>query len=365
MTTPLLRVEDLKTQFYTVEGTVRAVDGISFEVREGEIVGVVGESGAGKSVAARSVLRLIEDPGEIVNGRIEFDGQTLLDVRETPTGPQRSPEMLSDQALRKQIRGREIAMIFQDPSESLNPVFSIGGQIREFIELNRDVSKSEAKDIAIETLREVGIPKPEERYDDYPHQFSGGMQQRVLIAMAFACEPSLVIADEPTTALDVTVEANIVDLVDDLVDRYGTSFLWVTHDMGVIAELADRVNVMYLGEIVEQASVDDIFHDTKHPYTRALLGSIPRPDRDVGELQPIAGVMPEAIDPPAGCRFHPRCPAARTVCREYEPASTKVSQETNHTTACLKYEDVGYDGSAPLHTDTTSGFNDSVMEEGR
>jgi len=350
---PLLRVENLTTQFFTETGTVRAVDGISFEIREGEIVGLVGESGAGKSVASMSLLRLVENPGEIVGGEITYKGETIVGFEEGPDGERRErDDMLSNEEIRTRIRGNEIAVIFQDPMESLNPVFTVGGQLREFIELNRGLSEGEAKTVAIDMLREVGIPDPEQRYEEYPHQFSGGMRQRVLIAMALACEPSLIIADEPTTALDVTVEGQIIDLVDELQAKYGTSFLWVTHDLGVVAEICDRVNVMYLGEIVEQAPVDELFYDTKHPYTDALLNSIPRPDRTVDELEAIEGVMPEAIDPPSGCRFHPRCPDARAVCKRVHPDAKRVADADGepHRAACVKHDvfDVGYDESPPL-----------------
>ena len=350
---PLLRVENLTTQFFTETGTVRAVDGISFEIREGEIVGLVGESGAGKSVASMSLLRLVENPGEIVGGEITYKGETIVGFEEGPDGERRErDDMLSNEEIRTRIRGNEIAVIFQDPMESLNPVFTVGGQLREFIELNRGLSEGEAKTVAIDMLREVGIPDPEQRYEEYPHQFSGGMRQRVLIAMALACEPSLIIADEPTTALDVTVEGQIIDLVDELQAKYGTSFLWVTHDLGVVAEICDRVNVMYPGEIVEQAPVDELFYDTKHPYTDALLNSIPRPDRTVDELEAIEGVMPEAIDPPSGCRFHPRCPDARAVCKRVHPDAKRVADADGepHRAACVKHDvfDVGYDESPPL-----------------
>ena len=350
---PLLRVENLTTRFFTETGTVRAVDGISFEVHEGEIVGLVGESGAGKSVASMSLMGLVESPGEIVAGEISYKGETIIAVEEGPDGqPRRRDDALSNEELRTRIRGNEIAVIFQDPMESLNPVFTVGGQLREFVERNRGLAEDEARQVAIDMLREVGIPDPEQRYEEYPHQFSGGMRQRVLIAMALACEPSLIIADEPTTALDVTVEGQIIDLVDDLQDKYGTSVIWVTHDLGVVAEICDRVNVMYLGEIVEQAPVDELFYDTKHPYTNALLNSIPRPDRTVAELETIEGVMPEAIDPPSGCRFHPRCPDARAVCEQVHP-ETKVVADADgqpHRAACVKHDafDVDYDGSPPL-----------------
>ncbi|RDZ40054.1 dipeptide ABC transporter ATP-binding protein [Haloferax sp. Atlit-19N] len=376
MSDTLLTVRDLHTHFRTDAGTVRAVDGISFEVQRGEVLGLVGESGAGKSVAARSIMRLIDSPGVIANGEVRFEDDLLVGVERSDDPddePRQDPEMLSSREIRERIRGREIAMIFQDPTESLNPVFTVGEQLSEIIGLNRDVSAAEAEAIAVERLREVGIPEAERRMDDYPHEFSGGMRQRVLIAMAFACEPSLVIADEPTTALDVTVEAQILDLVKDLAARYDTSFVWVTHDMGVVAEICDRVAVMYLGEIVEQATVDDLFHDTKHPYTEALLGSIPRPDRDVDGLSPIEGIMPEAINPPSGCRFHTRCPHAREACLQVHPdarlvveggegdgdvaiqagdgtAVTEVAAAP-HRAACLRndsFAEAGYWESVPL-----------------
>jgi peptide/nickel transport system ATP-binding protein len=362
----LLSVENLQTQFYTEEGIVRAVDGISFDVAEGEIVGLVGESGAGKSVATSSLLRLVESPGQIVGGEVTFKGETLIGFEDEP-GPDggRVPrdDMLSDEAMRDRIRGREIAIIFQDPMESLNPVFTVGEQLREFIELNRDLPPKDARDVAIETLREVDIPNPEGRFDDYPHEFSGGMRQRVLIAMALACEPSLIIADEPTTALDVTIEGQILNLVSDLQDRYDTSFIWVTHDLAVVADICDRVNVMYLGEIVEQADVDELFYDTEHPYTEALLNSVPRPDRTVESLDPIEGVMPEAIDPPSGCRFHPRCPVAREVCPNNAPDLRSVAGESDHQAACFRTDafDVGYWESEPIQTEAGSFGEDFQM----
>jgi peptide/nickel transport system ATP-binding protein len=370
MSDPLLRVENLKTQFFTEAGTVRAVDGISFDVHEGEIVGLVGESGAGKSVAAMSLLRLVQSPGQIVGGRIEYKGETLFELEEGPDGePRPSEAMLSDEEMRRRIRGREIAIIFQDPMESLNPVFTVGGQLRAFIEINRDLPEDEARAEAVRMLREVGIPEPEDRYHEHPHQFSGGQRQRILIAMALACEPSLVVADEPTTALDVTVESQILSRVGDLQERYDTSFIWVTHDLSVVAEICDRVNVMYLGEIVEQTTVDDLFYDTKHPYTEALLNSMPRPDQTIEELEPIEGVMPEAIDPPAGCRFHPRCPDAREVCRDVRPDCRDVTDGAaggrTHRAACLKHDafHVDYEGSPPLDVEAGSGFTAGLEEE--
>ena len=352
----LLSVENLTTQFFTEEGVVRAVDGISFDVGEGEIVGLVGESGAGKSVAVSSILRLVESPGRIVGGEVTFGGETVVgfeDELDRNGEPIPRDDMLTDERMREQIRGREIAIIFQDPMESLNPVFTVGHQLQEVIGLNRDLPPKDARDLAIETLREVGIPNPEGRFDDYPHEFSGGMRQRVLIAMAIACEPSLIIADEPTTALDVTVEGQILNLVADLQDRYDTSFIWVTHDLAVVADICDRVNVMYLGEIVEQAGVEELFYDTKHPYTTALLNSVPRPDRTVESLKPIEGVMPEAIDPPDGCRFHSRCPEAREVCTLENPDLRNVGDGPFHGSACFRHEefDVDYWDSPPIETE--------------
>ena len=345
----ILTVENLKTQFHTEQGVVRAVDDVSFDVKQGEIVGLVGESGAGKSVATTSILRLIEEPGQIVDGEITYMDTTVVGFEEGTDGelvPR--DEMLSEDEMRDQIRGSEIAIIFQDPMESLNPVYTVGGQIQEFIELNRDLSGEEAKQEAIDMLREVGIPRPAERFDDYPHQFSGGMRQRVLIAMALGCRPKLIIADEPTTALDVTVEGQILDLVSDLQEDYGTSFIWVTHDMGVVAEICDRVNVMYLGKIVEQGPIDEIFYNTSHPYTEALLKSIPRPDKTVDELNPIKGSMPGAISPPSGCRFHSRCPDAREACTKIDPEFVNVAEEGVHNAACIKHDDIGYWDSVPL-----------------
>ena len=349
---PLLRVENLRTQFRTDAGAIRAVDGVSFTVERGEIVGLVGESGAGKSVAVQSILRLVDSPGRIVGGEITFDGKTIVGFDEDGEDdgePTPRDEMLSERAMRSKIRGNEISIIFQDPMESLNPVFTVGEQLCEFIEINRDLPKTAVRDHAVDILREVGIPRPSERFDDYPHQFSGGMRQRVLIAMALACEPKLIIADEPTTALDVTVEGQILDLVDDLQAKYDTSFLWVTHDMGIVAQICDRVNVMYLGEVVEQADVESLFYDPQHPYTAALLDSVPRPDRTVEELQPLRGAMPEPLDPPPGCRFHDRCPEAKEVCTRVRPDLRTVTDDDQRA-ACLKHEvfEADYAGSQPL-----------------
>lgn len=361
MSETLLDVRNLRTQFYTERGAVRAVDGVSFDVKQGEIVGLVGESGAGKSVTTSSIMRLVDEPGEVVGGDVRYKGRTLVGFEEAVDGtaegadgrPELVPrdEMLSEGEMRTEVRGNEIAIIFQDPMESLNPVYTVGAQVSEFMQLNRDLDDEEAREGAIEMLRRVGIPEAEKRYEDYPHEFSGGMRQRVLIAMALGCQPSLIIADEPTTALDVTVEGQILDLVNELQKEFGTSFIWVTHDMGVVAEICDRVNVMYLGRIVEQGPVEEIFHDTKHPYTEALLNSIPRPDQTVSDLQPIAGTMPGAMSPPRGCRFHPRCPDAREACREVEPELVEV--DADHRSACIKHADVGYDGSEPIDNEAS------------
>ncbi|WP_121743458.1 ABC transporter ATP-binding protein [Natronorubrum halophilum] len=334
---PLLSVQNLTTQFVTDEGIVRAVEDLSFDVHRGETVGIVGESGAGKSVAIRSIMRLISSPGEIVSGTITYKDHVVLDRTQGPDGDVRDGEsMLTEAEMRSKIRGREIALIFQDPMESLNPVFTIGSQLREFIELNRDLSNAAAKREAVRLLREVGIPEAESRYDEYPHQFSGGMRQRVLIAMALACQPDLIVADEPTTALDVTVEGQILDLIERLKTEYETSFIWVTHDMGVVAEICDRVNVMYLGELIEQAPVDELFHETKHPYTEALLRSIPKPHETTGLFEPIRGIMPDAMHAPSGCRFHPRCPEAREVCTTAHPTIRTVAD--GQKSACLKHD---------------------------
>ncbi|OYR80192.1 ABC transporter ATP-binding protein [Halorubrum distributum] len=337
MSEPLLSVRDLKTQFFTEDGTVRAVDGISFDVHEGEIVGLVGESGAGKSVATSSILRLVDSPGEIVGGEIEFKGETIFGLEEGDDGELRPrDEMLTEEEMRKRIRGREIAIIFQDPMESLNPVFTVGGQLREFIEINRDLGAEEAKEEAIDMLREVGIPAPESRYDEYPHQFSGGMRQRVLIAMALACQPDLIIADEPTTALDVTVEGEILEMVTELQAERGTSFIWVTHDMSVVAEMCDRVCVMYAGEVVERGTLDSVFEDTVHPYTQGLLGSIPDVDDPRARLEPITGNVPSLIDAEMDdrCYFADRCPKAMESCLE-KPAELTVDADADHGAKCV------------------------------
>ncbi|MDH3730442.1 MAG: ABC transporter ATP-binding protein [Acidimicrobiia bacterium] len=319
MPKPLLEVEDLRTYFSTEEGVVRAVDGISFTINEGERFGVVGESGSGKSVTAMSIMGLIEPPaGNIVTGTIKLEGRDLL-------------RMSEDEMSR--VRGGEIAMIFQDPMTSLNPVFTIGDQLTETILLHQDVTKKQAREIAIQGLDDVHIPTPQRRIDDYPHQFSGGMRQRVMIAMGLSCNPKMLIADEPTTALDVTTQAQILDLMNRLADERGTALMLITHDLGVVAGFCERIQVMYAGGIVERATADEIFYDTKHPYTHGLLGSMTRMDRAKEErLFSIRGAPPSLIKLPEGCRFRPRCDYAQDVCRAKLPALQHLS--VGHDAAC-------------------------------
>jgi len=315
---PVLEVNDLVTRFYTEEGTVKAVDGNSFELYEGETLGIVGESGSGKSVTALSVMRLIDNPGVIESGDVIYRGESLLDKSEK--------EM-------RQIRGNEIAMVFQDPMTSLNPVFTVGRQISRVIERHQDVSEKEAERRAIELMGDVGIPEAEARVDNYPHEFSGGMRQRVLLAMAISCDPDVLIADEPTTALDVTIEAQIFEVLDDLQEKYGMSIVLITHDLGVVAGTCDHVAVAYAGRIVERASVDDLFANPRHPYTRGLMRSIPSLRSTNDRLTPIEGSVPNLTELPDGCSFHPRCPHATDVCREYDPELREV--EPSRLAACV------------------------------
>ena len=300
----LLEVKDLRTHLPTRAGLVRAVDGVSFFLDRGELLGLVGESGCGKSMTALSVMRLIAPPGKIVEGQILFDGQDLL--------------KLSDSEMR-QMRGDDIAMIFQDPMTSLNPVFTVGEQISEALRLHRKLSHKQAKQAAIEAMREVAIPDPARRVNDYPHQLSGGMRQRVMIAMALACNPKLLIADEPTTALDVTIQAQILELLDDLRKQRELAVLLITHDLGVVAEVADRVAVMYTGRIVEESPVEELFARPKHPYTEGLLRSVPHLGSSAQKkdrLSVIEGMVPDLLDLPAGCSFAPRCYKKTAECTE-------------------------------------------------
>ena len=312
MTIPLLKVTDLKTIFHTSQGIVHAVDGVSFQIGRGEAYGLVGESGSGKTVTALSLLRLIDEPaGEIVQGSIELcdaGGKNKVDVLR-----------LGPRELRA-VRGGRIAMIFQEPQTSLNPVFTVGTQIIEAVALHRDLPASARRAVAIDLMAQVGIPQPAARIDDYPHQLSGGMRQRVMIAMALACQPDLLIADEPTTALDVTIQAQILDLIKSLQERLGMSLLLITHDLGVVAQVAERVGVMYAGQIVEEAPVGELFLAPRHPYTRGLIDSIPPLEGErQRRMSSIPGQVPSLIDPPPGCRFRDRCGSAKDRCRDDPP----------------------------------------------
>ena len=315
----LLEVENLKTQFFTQDGVVKAVDGVSFSLEPGETLGIVGESGCGKSMTALSLMRLIPSPpGKIVDGRVILDGQDVLKMSEEQV---------------RHIRGNKIAMVFQDPMTSLNPVLTISRQIGEALELHLGMNKQQARQRSIELLRMVGIPNPERRVDQYPHQFSGGMRQRVMIAMALSCNPDLLIADEPTTALDVTIQAQILDLMRKLQDDRGTAVILITHDLGVVAGMADRTIVMYAGRIVETGSTEAIFSDPRHPYSLGLLKSIPRLDAERKvKLDPIRGLPPDLIDLPERCPFLPRCDYAGEICEQQMSPLREVTP--GHHVAC-------------------------------
>jgi peptide/nickel transport system ATP-binding protein len=316
----LLEVKDLRTHFRTDDGIVKAVDGVSFAVEKGKTLGIVGESGCGKSVTCLTIMGLNARRNTITSGEALFNGEDLLRM---------SPGRLRD------IRGNDIAMIFQDPMTSLNPVHSIGRQLVEAIRLHHDVSKRQAKNRSLELLRAVGIPRPERRIDDYPHQFSGGMRQRVMIAMALINDPDLLIADEPTTALDVTTQAQILTLMNRLQQEFGSAIIMITHDLGVVAEIAHEVVVMYAAQIVERGTADSIFVQPRHPYTWGLLGSLPRLDADVDRLVQIKGQPPSLLNPPRGCRFHPRCPYVMDVCRAQVPELRPVTGDPGHEEACF------------------------------
>jgi len=335
---PLLRVEDLKTHFHTRDGVVRAVDGVSFEVNAGETLAIVGESGCGKSVTSMSILRLLPmPPARIAGGRIEFDGRNLLDLSE--------PEM-------RKVRGNAISMIFQEPMTSLNPVLTIGRQIAEALVLHRGMSQKDATARAIEMLRKVHIPEAERRITQYPHELSGGMRQRVMIAMALACGPRLLIADEPTTALDVTIQAQILELMRELHRETGAAIILITHDLGVVAEMAQRVVVMYAGRKVEEAPIEELFANPRHPYTRGLLGSMPHLGDSVNEtgkrLVEIPGMVPSLKDPAPGCLFAPRCPNVIDRCTRDAPPLERHG--AGHWAAC--WNPVG----APASTRETEAF---------
>ncbi|MFX0194606.1 MAG: ABC transporter ATP-binding protein [Candidatus Hodarchaeota archaeon] len=314
----LLSIRNLKTHFYTEEGVVEALDGVNLDILRGETLGLVGETGCGKSVTALSLMQLIPSPpGKIIAGEILFEGENLLD---------KSAEEI------RRIRGRKISMIFQDPMTSLNPVYCIGDQVSEAIRLHQHTTKVLTWEKMVDALHLVRIADAEERATDYPHQFSGGMRQRAMIAMMMSCRPALLIADEPTTSLDVTIQAQVLLLMDELQRELNMSILLITHNLGVIAESCDRVGVMYSGNVIELADVDTLFEAPSHPYTQGLLGSIPRPDRDMEDLTIIPGSVPSLINPPSGCRFHPRCLHAKDICRRKKPKELMV--EKGHMVAC-------------------------------
>lgn len=314
---PLLEVQKLETSFFTKAGQIKAVDGVSYHINKGETLGIVGESGCGKSVTSFSIMRLLSYPGQVTGGKIIFDGQ---DLRTLPEDKMR------------QLRGKRMAMIFQEPMTALNPVLTIGRQITEQILAHEPVSQKQARERAIDLLNKVGIPSPAQRIDQYPHQLSGGMRQRSMIAMAISCNPDLLICDEPTTALDVTIQAQIIDLLLKLQQENGMAMQFITHDLGLISEVSDRVVVMYAGRIVEEAPAAEIFYKPAHPYTRGLVKSIPRVDQSLEKLYTIEGVVPSYLDLPRGCRFQNRCPNRIDVCELKEPVLEPVTSD--HTAAC-------------------------------
>lgn len=318
----LLNIKDLSIEYTTEDGTVKAVNGINIELKKGETLGLVGETGAGKTTTALGIMRLVPNPpGKIMNGEIEFEGKDLLNLKEE--------EM-------RMIRGNKISMIFQDPMTSLNPVMTVGEQIAEVIEIHQDLNRQDSMKKAEEMLELVGIPGS--RANDYPHQFSGGMKQRVVIAISLACNPQLLIADEPTTALDVTIQAQVLDLMNNLKEEFNTAMILITHDLGVVSEVCDKVAIMYAGEIIETASLKQLFENPKHPYTLGLFGSIPNLEEAANRLNPIKGLMPDPTDLPKGCTFHPRCPYATEVCSKQAPKNTKI--EDGHKVRCLIYEGI-------------------------
>lgn len=320
---PILQIQDLKTSFFTEDGEVRAVDGVSFSVESGKTLGIVGESGCGKSVTSLSIMRLIQSPGRITGGKILYQGQNLITI--------------SNEEMRK-IRGKEISMIFQEPMTSLNPVFTVGDQVAEAVILHQGLSRKAARARTVELFQLVGIPAADRRIDDFPHQLSGGMRQRVMIAMALSCNPKVLIADEPTTALDVTIQAQILDLLRDLQARLGMALLLITHDLGVVAEMADEVMVMYAGKVAERAPVREIFAQPKHPYTRGLLSSIPQlsisGEQKKKRLDTIPGIVPDLLKLPRGCRFQERCSFVVNECKGVEPELRALSSV--HEFRCVR-----------------------------
>jgi len=323
MSKELLEIENLKTYFYTWAGVVKAVDGVSLKVKEGETLGLVGESGSGKSVTALSILGIVPRPGKIIDGQIMYRGENLLEKNES--------EM-------QKIRGKEIAYIFQDPATSLNPVFSIADQLVEVIRRHQNVSKQEALEKAVELFKLVEIPDPEIKIWNYPHQLSGGMKQRMAVARALSCQPSLLLADEPTTNLDVTIQAQILELMRSLKKKLGMSMILITHDMGVVAGVADRISVLYAGRVCESASTKTIFHNPLHPYTKALLEAVPNIAIKKEKLTVIPGTIPNLIEPPSGCRFHPRCDFAGSACSVTVPPL--VEMESEHYVACIRAKEI-------------------------
>ncbi len=321
----LLEVNNLTTHFFTQDGVVKAVDGITYDLEEGEVLGVVGESGCGKSVHALSIMRLVPSPpGRTVAGEVIFEGENLLEM---------------DDSEMRNIRGNRIAMVFQEPMTSLNPVLTIGRQLTETLELHQGMNKQQARDRAAELLQTVGIPDAARRLVDYPHQFSGGMRQRVMIAMALSCNPKLIIADEPTTALDVTIQAQILELMQDLARDFGTAMIIITHNLGVVARYADNVNVMYAGNIIETGSAEEIYHNPRHPYTLALLNSVPRLDASERvKLDAIEGLPPDLVNLPEGCSFAPRCKYIYERCVEETPV-LEIAAE-GHTSACWRHQEL-------------------------
>lgn len=324
MAKDLVNIKNLRTYFHTEDGTVRAVDDVSLKIKEGETIGIVGESGCGKSITAMSIMRLIDGSGTIESGIIEFEGKDLLKL---------------DESEMRNIRGNKISVIFQEPMTSLNPVFTIGDQITEAITLHQDVSKKDAELKAIETLKLVGIPRADEIVKEFPHELSGGMRQRAMIAMAVSCNPKLLIADEPTTALDVTIQAQILDLMRDLKNKLGTSIMLITHDLGVIAEMADYVVVMYAGKVVEEAPILEIFKNPMHPYTVGLLNSKPSLTQDKERLHSIPGQVPNPLKMPEGCYFNPRCNKATDICRKKMPEIIDRGTDGVHKVSCWLYEE--------------------------
>ncbi len=333
MVKPILDAQDIYTYFYTESGVVEALDGVSFDVYHGEPVGIVGESGCGKTVTAKSTLRILDKNGKTVAGKILYKGVDLLE--------------LPDLQMRK-IRGKEIAMIFQDPMTSLNPIFKIDDQMTEVIALHRNCSKKEALEYAIEALEQVGIADAASRVKDYPHQFSGGQRQRVLIARALALQPSLLIADEPTTALDVTIQAQILELIKEMQKKHGLAMMLITHNLGVVAETTKRVHIFYGGRVVESGPTEDIFIDPKHPYTRALFDSIPSLEKDKHRLTTIPGLVPRLINPPKGCRFHPRCKFATEICMRERPPDIIIDKQKARRVQCHHFDELD------LHVDETT-----------